>query len=476
MVDVFISYSRATRSRVEPIKRKLETLGLDCFFDMHQIDGGANFPDVIDRALRDSRSVLCCWSPLYFKGQWSMIECRDAIARSIIVPVAVERFEQFAPPADLRQLNWFDLVDWNGDDDHEDWQRTLQNLGKFVGRDLLGSGQETNRRAAASANPASAAFIANSLGEGTLEDLRATWTGLAAGHDIGAVERFFQHVQAAVPGSGLEFEIESHLDWLRQEAERRAKIAETAKAELLAKRAREDEARRSEATARLEPGKVWCDIIPGMPVDTLPEMVTVAPVNAATDAPASDGQGGAIEDCFALARYPVTYADFDAAIAVGADMERPADQGKGRGRRAAVNVSRTDARAYVDWLNERLGLSGRDGAYRLPSSSEWEYAFGASVSPCKDRAHGQDAGSCWSNSLGLHCAREDLWEWCEIGDNSHAMPDERGGQLQQPVAMCMQLRQVGSPTRAEMDPATRRDDIGFRLARTLPQGNSPRTA
>ena len=58
----------------------------------------------------------------------------DALARGIMVPIAVESFEMLAPPADLRQINWFDLVDWSGEDAHEGWSQTLQSLGKLVGR------------------------------------------------------------------------------------------------------------------------------------------------------------------------------------------------------------------------------------------------------------------------------------------------------------------------------------------------------
>ena len=139
LVDVFISYPRASRDKVDSIIDKLDALGLDCFFDVENIDAGANFPDAIDRALRGSKAVLCCWSPLYFRRPWCMIECRDALARGIMIPVAVEPFEDLAPPADLRQINWFDLVDWGGEDAHAGWGQTLQSLGKLVGRELAPS-------------------------------------------------------------------------------------------------------------------------------------------------------------------------------------------------------------------------------------------------------------------------------------------------------------------------------------------------
>jgi TIR domain/Sulfatase-modifying factor enzyme 1 len=415
LVDVFISYSRATRAKVEPIKHKLDALGLDCFFDLHQIDGGANFPDVIDRALRDSKAVLCCWSPQYFKGQWSMIECRDAVARRNIVPVAVERFEQFAPPADLRQINWFDLVEWQGDDDHEDWNRTLLNLGKLVGRELGRPLQSLAGGAAPSQSKAPVAPPDVQARAAVLEDLRTTWSAFRSKSDIGAVEKFLEHVRAVVTGSGFEFEIEQHLDDLREAARRRAENAQRAEIERQKHQAAADEARRLAAQARLQPGAVWRDVIPGMPEDTVPEMLTI-PLE---------------QPSLALSRHPVTFADLDAAIAVGADLDWPPDHGKGRDRHPVVNVSWDDAKAYLAWLNGRLGLTGRADAYRLPSEAEWTHARGAG----------------------------ELWEWCEDswGDGDASMR----------VLRSAAATDAGEKAREGLKADTRRGDIGFRLARRL---------
>lgn len=463
MVDVFISYSRSSRKRVEPIKQKLDGLGLDCFFDMHQIDGGANFPDVIDRALRDSRSVLCCWSPAYFQGQWSMIECRDAMARGIIVPVAVERFEQFAPPADLRQINWLDLVDWNGEEGHEEWKRTMQNLGKLIGRDLIRGPQAINRGAGADTSHASAAVPVR---DRLLEDLRTTWAGFAAKSDVAAVERFLQRVHDAVPGSGLEFEIEDHFDRLSKQADRRTKEAEIARAVRQEQRTKDDAARRAAAQARLRPAAVWRDTIPGMPVHTVPEMVTILPGEIAKQAAAPDGHGTPVDYPFALSRHPVTYADLDAAIAVGADLEWPADHGKGRGCRAAVQVSGHDAQAYADWLNARLGLTGRSDAYRLPSGAEWEFSLCAPASEDEAGEPADGTARRAANAFGLHLEEDEVWEWCEASGGG---PEKRMDIRKPPASP------TGSAGHAEENATTRRDDLCFRLAKTLTQ-NDPAPA
>ncbi len=77
-----------------------------------------------------------------------------------------------------------------------------------------------------------------------------------------------------------------------------------------------------------------------------------------------------IEDAFAVSRYEVTFAEWDACVASGGcNGYTPDDNGWGRGRRPVINVSWIDAQNYVAWLSERTGQR-----YRLLTAAEWEYA------------------------------------------------------------------------------------------------------
>jgi formylglycine-generating enzyme required for sulfatase activity len=72
---------------------------------------------------------------------------------------------------------------------------------------------------------------------------------------------------------------------------------------------------------------------------------------------------------FAVGKFAVTFADWDACIAKGGcNGYRPSDKDWGRGNRPVINVSWDDAKAYVNWLSSATAKS-----YRLLSEAEREY-------------------------------------------------------------------------------------------------------
>ena len=73
---------------------------------------------------------------------------------------------------------------------------------------------------------------------------------------------------------------------------------------------------------------------------------------------------------FAVGKYEVTFAEWDRCVAArGCGDHRPGDEGWGRDRRPAINISWEDVQSYVRWLSRKTGKR-----YRLLSEAEWEYA------------------------------------------------------------------------------------------------------
>ena len=157
---------------------------------------------------------------------------------------------------------------------------------------------------------------------------------------------------------------------------------------------------------------------------TAPEMLSLSPGRFATQRHVVT-----IGKPFAISRYEISFEEWDLCILRGGcNGYRPNDEGWGRGRRPAVNVSWYDAQAYVEWLSRET-----DGTYRLPSESEWEYAarsgastaFGWGSVAGRNNANCDGCASRWDNSrtapvgsfppnaFGLHDVHGNVWEWVE---------------------------------------------------------------
>ena len=97
---------------------------------------------------------------------------------------------------------------------------------------------------------------------------------------------------------------------------------------------------------------------------------------------------------FAIGQFELTFDEWDACVAGGGcNGYKPSDQGWGRGRRPAINVSWDDANAYVAWLSKLTGKS-----YRLLSEAEYEYATRAGAQTAYP--WGDDIGSNHANCAG----------------------------------------------------------------------------
>jgi formylglycine-generating enzyme required for sulfatase activity len=72
---------------------------------------------------------------------------------------------------------------------------------------------------------------------------------------------------------------------------------------------------------------------------------------------------------FAVSRYLLTFADWDACAAFGNCDPDISDSGFGHGRQPVINVTWSDASRYVAWLSQMTGKP-----YRLLTEAEHEYA------------------------------------------------------------------------------------------------------
>ena len=151
-----------------------------------------------------------------------------------------------------------------------------------------------------------------------------------------------------------------------------------------------------------------------------PEMVVVP----AGQTYLASGRDVTIAAPFAVGKFEVTFAEWDACFVGGGCTHRPEDRGWGRGRQPVINVNWDDAQQYVAWLSRKTGKG-----YRLLSEVEWEYAAqagsgreqlaqrGANQANCDgcgsrwDNRQTAPVGSFAANAFGLHDMLGNVWEW-----------------------------------------------------------------
>jgi formylglycine-generating enzyme required for sulfatase activity len=170
-------------------------------------------------------------------------------------------------------------------------------------------------------------------------------------------------------------------------------------------------------------------------------------------------------------------------------------------RDPAVCVSWRDAKAYINWLNSKSHgetNASDSGPYHLPTEAEWEYAgragtqtarwwgdsIGSSNANCDgcgsrwDRKQTSPVGSFGINPFGLADVLGNAWEWTEDCWNESYADAPPDGSARISGTCDLRVMRGGSwnshpwvlrsADRGRIDASERANDIGFRVARTIP--------
>ena len=206
---------------------------------------------------------------------------------------------------------------------------------------------------------------------------------------------------------------------------------------------------------------------------------------------------------FAVGKFEVTFAQWDACTTEGGCMHKPGDETWGRGKRPVINVSWDDARQFVAWLAKKTGKP-----YRLLTEAEWEYSARAMTKIPETNvpfATGQtinykqanydanftynkgpqgiyrqktlDVGSLPRNAFGLHDMHGNVWEWVEdCYKDSYAGAPTDGSAVTSPNCSLRILRGgawnyyprlLRSAYRYATAAGVRMENAGLRVARAL---------
>lgn len=130
MADVFVSYKREDRRRVEQLSQILVDLGLSVWFD-YSIDVGEDWAKRITEELEAASAVIVCWSPEACVSSWVLREAGVAAQREIIVPLVLRQCE---PPSAFSAYQVADLTEWDGDPTDRRFLNLLPKLEKLTRR------------------------------------------------------------------------------------------------------------------------------------------------------------------------------------------------------------------------------------------------------------------------------------------------------------------------------------------------------
>ncbi|MGD0151507.1 MAG: SUMF1/EgtB/PvdO family nonheme iron enzyme [Xanthobacteraceae bacterium] len=194
---------------------------------------------------------------------------------------------------------------------------------------------------------------------------------------------------------------------------------------------------------------------------------------------------------FAVSKFDVTFADWDACVSVAGCPKIP-DGGFGRDTKPVINVNFDEAQQYVAWLSKMTGQP-----YRLLTEAEWEYAARAGSTTAyywgveigRGNANCNECGSRWdnlqtspvgsfaANQFGLYDMAGNVWQWvqdCYHDDYNGAPTDGsawtsgdcgrrviRGGSW---YSIPQFLRAANGD---RLNPGNRDNGLGFRVGRTL---------
>lgn len=125
MANIFISYARADRKKVERLAAALENAGFSLWWD-REIKSGAEFSACIERELEAAKHVIVCWSRESVKSHWVKDEAMIAARANKLKAVSLDGTE---PPIGYMQYHALDFCGWQGVEHEECFSALLQALG-----------------------------------------------------------------------------------------------------------------------------------------------------------------------------------------------------------------------------------------------------------------------------------------------------------------------------------------------------------
>src|SRR5215213_10739505 len=124
MTQVFLSYSRKDIAFIERLANDLKNAGLDLWYDVSRIAGGARWRSEIENALRNSQYVVVVLSPDSIVSEW--VEREFLFSNNLDRTIIPLMYRDCEVPLNYVDLNYIDV---RGENYAQNFDELLQALG-----------------------------------------------------------------------------------------------------------------------------------------------------------------------------------------------------------------------------------------------------------------------------------------------------------------------------------------------------------
>jgi formylglycine-generating enzyme required for sulfatase activity len=438
---VFISYSRKDLAAVEALRDALIAGGLDAYLDLHDILPGEPWRERLGKLIEAADTVVFALSPDSVASDivdWEVNEAERLGKR--ILPVVIRDAEPNLIPGRIKRLNYIfirnateqtsGLAKLSGAIRTDiNWIRTHTRLGELAA-DWDRSKRATEFLLRGTTLLSAESWISNLHPTGSAPTLlhceyiqASRAEALPQAVRVGRAQVLVGLlIVALISGAG-------YLVWLNRNylQFQTNLILDTYIPTVL-----------SASTEReLMPGRAFqeCASCPQMIVVPAGEFLMGSPGEGAdSERPQHSVR---IEQAFAVAKFGVTFDQWDACIAHGGCTHHADDRGWGRGLIPVTDISWNDAQQYITWLSKQTNkhyrlLSEAEREYAARAGSNTKYPWGDDLG--KGNANCPNGGSQWEdkqpapvgsfppNAFGVYDMIGNLWEWVE--DNWHPNYDD----------------------------------------------------
>ena len=494
LAHVFISYSRKDADFAQWLRESLKARGYEATLDQHDILPGEKWQDRLSGLVQTADAVAFCVSPSFASSEvcnWELSEA-DRLGKRLLPIIAAETSDASAPQL-LRRLNYIFMRDAaeraaglpqliEAINTDIDWVRDHTRYGEFAHRwnrgnrsaDLLIRGTALQAMEKWLRQPAGNKVTVTDeirlfLSESKKEEIRRA---RVRRRTVVLVSTLI--VLSGLVGGGwwLQDVLREQIHW--RLLMRPSVVADSREVEL-----------------RSQLGQVFADCENGCPKLVVLAEGTFEMGSAETRFARERPQRQVnIGRGFAMAKYELTFNEWDHCVASGGCRADVTTGGWGRGTQPVITVTWNDAKQYVAWLSKMTGRR-----YRLPTEAEWEYAaragnpgyFAFGNNGAELDSHGwyaensanrpQAVGTKSANKFGLHDLHGNVSEWTEdcANDTYQNAPTDGSAWLK---GNCLTrvfrggswvhgARMARSANRDWLVGDDRKDYIGFRIVREL---------